>query len=223
MKSRMFATVALTLSVGSTGVTTQAMAAPQTFSFSGYIDYVSETLPLDGSVTAGVPFSGSYTFDPEGVSDSYPDIPGVGFYDFPDGWMGVSIGNYEITSDGLGILIWNDRTSGDLYQAGDTSGFFSVGIWWSMMRLVLQDTTRTALDSDALPLYPPDVADFGTYHGLVFHTGDHAAAMTGVVTSLVPEPGMLALLGAGAAWLMVKRHRFPPRRLGDCRSVGARA
>lgn len=72
----------------------EVRAEPLTFLFEGYIDTLVD-IDLDESVTIGTPFFGSYSFDPAGVEDYYPDDPAVAFYGFvPPSNLTVTVGNY---------------------------------------------------------------------------------------------------------------------------------
>jgi len=187
-------------------IATAARAEPKTFFFEGYIDTLVD-FGLDDSVMIGTPFSGSYTFDPAGVEDYYPDDPAVAFYGFvPPSHFTVTVGNYEFTTYDLLIGVFDNILSGDSYEALNWSNFYSNGFEWYAMGIFLLDTTRTALDSDALPHTPPDLVSFPFYTvfsaGIPGHLGE---VMGGPLTSLTPEPGSLAILSLGTALLLAAR------------------
>lgn len=181
------------------GATGGAAAAPLTFYFEGYVTFIHDFLDLNESLYPGAPFTGSYTFDPAGATDASPDNPTVGYYYFGAGaHMRAQIGDYEFVTQDLGVLIWNDRASGDRYASVSVTPFTAAGYEWGGMSLALSDLSGMALDSDALPLGVPDLAGFpdGTY--LVIEVPWHDVGIGGRLTSLTPEPGSLALLALGA-------------------------
>ena len=196
------------LIVGCLGSAGQAFGDLLTFYFSGHITFVHDFLDLDESVFVSAPFSGGYTFDPTGVTDGSPSNPTVGWYDFGSaGQIWAQIGNYEFFTNDLGILIWNDRVSGDLYQPISFSVFPTGGVQWSFMRLVLRDATRTALDSDALFTGVPDLSAFASSHLLALYLPGDDVGIAGEITSLTPEPDTLGLLALGALFFRCRRLR----------------
>jgi hypothetical protein len=81
---------------------------------------------------------------------------------------------------------------------------------WSPYQFVfqLQDPTNTAFTSDALPLIPPNPADFvsqDTYMSLTF--ASPGGAYSEVFTDFAPEPASLAIIGLGATMLLVRRRK----------------
>lgn len=186
----------------------QALGDPLTFNFNGNVTYVADYLDFDESIYVGAPFSGVYTFDPTGVGDYYPNSSNVGFYGFPAGKMSARIGNFDFVTQDLGILIWNDLLSGDLYEPISTTTFVAAGYQWSGLSLLLEDRTGTALDSDALPTAVPDLADWANYRDLLLERfpGDELG-IRGRVTSLTPEPGSLVLLAFGATVVLARTPR----------------
>lgn len=173
-----------------------ARAAPITFEFSGIIDFVEADLGLDPSVAVGASFTGNYAFDPETVVDSAPNDSRVGAYYFgSSSHLVVHVGSYEFLTNDLGITIWNNVTGEDLYRVGSAQPFFSAGRQWIIMAFFLQDLTATAFNSDALPLTPPDLAEFEYDMSLAIIEDGHSAAISGTLTSLVPEPSTLMTVG----------------------------
>lgn len=177
-----------------------------TFYFEGKVSFIRDYLDLDESVYVGAPFSGGYTFDPTGVTDYYPGNPNVGSYYFGDaGRMWTQIGNYQFVTLDLGILIWNDLLSGDVYAPISFSVLPAGGVQWNSMAVQLIDETAAALDSDALPTGVPDMADFPTFAGFAMHLPGNTLGIGGRLTSLTPEPGSLAILCLGAAFVVARR------------------
>jgi hypothetical protein len=181
------------------GLVDRASGAPLTFYFEGHITRIHDSLEFDESVYAGAQFTGSYTFDPVGVSDAFPGNPQVGSYYFgPSGRMSAQIGNYEFVTPDLGVLIWNDVLQEDLYEPVTTTSFTAAGYEWGGMSLALSDLSGMALDTDALPLGVPDLADFPDGRFLVIDVPWNDVGIGGRLTSLTPEPGSLGLLALGA-------------------------
>ena len=72
--------------------------------------------------------------------------------------------------------------------------------------LTLTDSTGTAFSNDSLLEVPPDLGLFDSATiRLLRQTND--MAINGRLTFLVPEPGTLFLLGAGAAAVLLRRRR----------------
>ena len=186
----------------------EARAEPMTFFFEGHIDTLVD-IGLDESVDIGTPFFGSYTFDPVGATDSSPDNPHFGFYGFlSPSHFSVTVGNYEFTTNDLLGVIGNDSLIGDLYYISSWSSFHSDGFTWEDMGVFLRDNTGTALDSDALPLTPPELEDFQDYAKFSAAIPGHPGpVLTGQLTSLTPEPGSLAILSFGAGIVAARRRR----------------
>lgn len=187
--------------------TAEAHAEPVTFSFGGYIDTLAD-IELDGSVTIGTPFSGSYTFDPVDAADSSPHDPHFGFYGFlAPSHLSITVGNYQFTSNDLLIGAIDNALLGDVYEAFNWSNFYSNGLEWYVMGIFLSDNTRTALDSDALPLTPPDLGDFPSYTVFSASIPGLGEVLGGPLTFLTPEPGSLAIVGLGAVFIVARRRR----------------
>lgn len=80
------------------------------------------------------------------------------------------------------------------------------------MGIFLSDYTRTAFNSDALPLTPPELADFPAYTRFSAGIPDQVGrVLGGPLSSLTPEPGSLVMLSLGIAGLLARRSRFRGR------------
>jgi hypothetical protein len=93
-----------------------------TIAFSGELTFVEDGFDLSDPIEVGTAFSGRYSFDPDGVTDTQPDDPRIGSYPFPTGFMSVRVGDNVFESLGIHLAIWNNLPAGssdlDIYQAG---------------------------------------------------------------------------------------------------------
>ena len=185
-----------------------AFGEPLTFHFSGEVRFINQSIDLGASVYVGAPFSGGYTFDPTGATDSYPDDPRTGNYYFgPPAHLWAQIGNYEFVTPNLIMFIGDDWLSGDIYEPISVTPFTAAGLQWTIMNILLGDESRTALDSDALPLDVPDLADFPDASSLRLYLPGDVVGIRCQITSLTPEPGSLSLLALCSALVIRRRHR----------------
>ena len=183
-----------------------------TWEFGGVITSVDDPLDiLGGSIMLGTPFSGSFTFEST-TPDSEPNNPSVGSYDDAIVALSGHIGALEFFGAGLfNTIRVFDEPSGfgsDSYSVsvtdlgtpffGETSDFF----------LGFEDSTRSAFASDSLPIAPFDLNAFdNSFFSL--QTASEQVRLEGTVTSLVPEPATLGLLGMGTVVLLRRRFRRP--------------
>lgn len=172
--------------------------------FSGTINYVEEGLPLDSELMVGAPFSGVYSYDTSAV-DLAPEDPILGGYHFPDHAMTVMIGDQEISQSSISLTVYN-YSFFDVYGVHTLSPFFAFGLEWELMDVYLVNDTGTALIDDSLPLTAPDLNDFAYSSFSLDLPFQGATAISGEITwmGLVPEPGTLLALSAGAL-LVVRR------------------
>jgi hypothetical protein len=192
-----FACVAFVLFAG------EALAAPITFSFAG-----SVTDDPFGLSSFGAPITGAYTFDstatdtiPSPSTGSFPSVgPAFGFTTNVDGTAYSLSSNLTVnTANNIGV---------DQYGAIATSAVLTLEVF-------LQDSTQTALSSDALPLLPPTLAAFDFRQFRLFSDD---AEFLGTIDSLtctagcgtagggrVPEPAMLWLITAALTGLTLRR------------------
>jgi hypothetical protein len=205
----------------------EALAESITFQFEGTVTgIVDEGLAgesfLDGSVTAGTAFTGSYTFDSETSNSSTQS--GKGTYrstGLPYG-MTVEVGNYVFRTASAGaeltIEIVDDFLPGrDSYSvssspseaAGSEIAPFinDIIVGWFLRSL------SNPLSSVDLLTVPPSLGSwpaneleiFG--HNLICLGACPTVRVTGEVGTVVPEPASWVLLGFGAICVGWLRHR----------------
>jgi PEP-CTERM motif len=181
-----------------------AQAAPITFSFTAAV-----TDDPFGLSSFGAPISGSYTFD-SSAADSIPGAatgsfassgPGIGFTANVDGT------NYSVP----GVLTVN--TANNIAGGVDQYGAIALDSVLTL-ELFLEDATGTALASDALPLLPPSLANFGVRQFRLFSADaeflgrvDTLTCTAGCGVQPVPEPGSLLLVGSALAGFGYRRLR----------------
>jgi hypothetical protein len=154
-----------------------AVAAPVPVVIVGTVATVEDPSGLlDGSVTAGGPFVGVYVFD-SATADSNPD-PTVGDYWHTAAGYGISVwmGNYTFATDPAAVdflVEVVDRPQGDNYLLRSYNNLpAAVGVWVDHIAWQLDDPTGTALANDALPLTPPNLADWQSWFGLTIEGQD---------------------------------------------------
>ena len=133
-----------------------ASAGLVTWEFAGHLTEVQDE---DGSLgdlfTVGMPFSGSYTFDPE-TRDASPGALDFGRYDEAVKSISGLVGDVPFLQvPGLdGQIIILDNIGGDSYSLNSVVEFLQASIGFS---LLLADSSGTVFGDDSLPLKPPDL------------------------------------------------------------------
>ncbi len=181
----------------------QAQAALVTYAFTGTIagpDYPGETL------------NGTFSYD--------TTTPGFGVYPIPDSMpfqFSIGLVRTGLTAFVGNITILDEQLSGNdrLLLGGPLppGGVFPTGFTLS---LDMADSTHTAFNSNALTatLPPASAFDTKTFQIREFIQGIQILSASGNITSLrlvttdVPEPSTILLLGAGCAALLRKRRQY---------------
>jgi hypothetical protein len=198
-----------------------ASAAPITFQFAGTLSQdplLDPGDPFSGTITSGVAFTGSYTF--ESTTADSDASSAVGSYTSTGGTLDVTIGgNLFTASDLLNIGVQNGFVDFYTVFAQNTTAN------WFDLSLTFGDLDGTALLGTALLTDAPSLAQFEIT--TLFLSGmilGNQVQIDGTVTSLrctsgcvpggetgqlvpVPEPASLTLVGLGAAACVARRKR----------------
>lgn len=189
-----------------------AAGGPITFEFAGEITFVSDVNNfLGGTITAGNPFFGSFTFEST-TPDSSPEDPTLGAYvdvftDISGHFGGLSFLGPVGATNSISVVngfIDGYAVSADIDVLGET------------LKLVVNfiDGDGMAFSDDSLPLSPPDLTSFDTALFSIFDASELIPlTLQGEIISLTPEPGTLALLAIGVL-LVAKRRSGTRARLG---------
>ncbi len=215
---------------------TSATAAPIRYLASGVLYDVADPFDvLGGQLTVGMPFEGSFTYDPAASPISITTTvkasgttTTVARYEWsPSGnrfALSMSVGGIGAQSDPAGFSRVNilhsegrNRTH-DLLQAL-TMNVTSTGALVGALEIVLDDRTRSVFSNPVLP-YTLNLDDFDVNHFgmLVMGRGGNMAVVLGDIQSLTanPEPGTATLVFLGLTGLSMIRRSLastPRRRL----------
>jgi hypothetical protein len=183
-----------------------------TIRIEGTVDSVDDSGNyLEGKVDLGDTIAGWYTYDST-TQDSLPEIY------FGDYWHYKAPAGVSLALDGFVfetdfsnvkflMAVNNDRGPGDAYEFISNNNIpLATGtpvdsIFWG-----LSDNTHTVFSSDALPTTPPNLNQFQYNHLQIisfdrFYIDAH-------VTSAIPEPATLFLLGLGGSTIFRRRNRL---------------
>jgi len=160
---------------------------------------------LEGQINPGDTITGSYIYESTTL-DSSPLDPIVGHYwhyAVPAG-ISLSVNGFEFRTDPSNVEflvgIVNDNASGDdIYWVDSYNNLpLSNGTLVDTIVWQLDDPTGTALSSDALPTTPPVLGDWQSMVGLRLDGERAGWGIDATVTSAIPEPSTILLLGMGA-------------------------
>ena len=195
-------------------LTGTASATPIAWAFTGTVTSVSGgNGPLDGSVIAGTPFAGTYTYD-SAMVDNLPGNPTEGEFTspvLPTSKMVVHVGSYSFVGPSNSILVFDSLK--DSVDFASTS-FVSNGFAISGMDIRLYDITGESLSSDSLPVsqFLPGSLPYRIFL-MQYKYGSSYFSIQGQVDSflLVPEPASAAM--TLIAWgLFAARRRLSSHR-----------
>ena len=178
---------ALALGALVVALVSDAAAAPVTFWFSGHVENVnnpSNAMPF--GVAAGTPFTGQLTYDSDLISststNSYPEGD-IGFYYFTTtaGYSivfqiaGHTITNVVIPGRNTGLVgVYDQYNNSDSYWAESSGGLtidgspFLSDPYFSGIYIYLQDDSKTAINTTAIPTNAPVLANFPDQRSLIW-------------------------------------------------------
>ena len=187
---------------------TAATADAVIFGFTGVVTQVDA--PLSGEFSVGEQVVGNYTFE-SSTADSDAD-PAVGFYDNAITAFTATFGGDYTVTQGVDndIFVANGPPGNDVYntQLANPTGPTVAGLPLTGLNILLIDADSTVFASDALPLTPPDLAEFEfDFSGQIFFDSPGNQTMDFQLTSLtlIPEPTTLVLSSLGLLGLCCRR------------------
>jgi hypothetical protein len=205
--------------------TASAHAALITYNFTGTVNTLVTGTPFEGTFSFGQSVSGSFVLDNSAADiDGDPDL---GTFAGAVTSISVTIGSYSASATGGDASTSNDFPEDSVFigaaiNDGPFAGSASVtgpsvgGLDLGLIGLQLQDSTLTALTSDALPS-PISLTDFDSVFGLLdfFDPLDPEADSTPLAFSLdsletviqLSENGPLSILSLGILSVVFLRRR----------------
>jgi hypothetical protein len=204
-----------------------ATAVPITFTFQATVDSIEEAgLPASDFFSVGQVLEGRFTFE--------SDTPPAGSVGFPAGTADYSSPIISFVLTGPSFSTLRDPFASRFVIRDSTSipDLFSLGVTWrdtdpfdvpagfngdAVFNFDLSDSQRTALDTNALPLLPPDLDEFELRKWriqfvhvevpLELTSAVYWAEVSGRIVSLshTPEPSGHLLVGIGLLALAARR------------------
>ena len=193
-----------------------AQATLITIAIEAEIDYVSDPHNFfGGNINVGDIIKGSYSFEST-TPDSSPIDPIQGNYWHyaPPAGIELNIDGFNFMTDPFNtafrIVIRNNTPSGnDIYGFESSNNLpLSNGTQVDYISWSLKDNTGSAVSSDALPTAFPFLGDWQENRLLISGPDrDASFSINAHVTSAIPEPTMIILIGLGSLFLK-KRKRL---------------
>ena len=186
-----------------------AQAALITIQIEAVVDSVwDEGDYLEGKIGPGDVISGFYVYE-SATPDSSPLDPVQGNYWHyaPPAGIALTVGGFNFMTDPFNIafrVAIRNNAPGDVYSIGSSNNLpLSNGtpvqyFWWQ-----LNDSTGSAFSSDALPTTFPLLDDWQA--NALHIDADRKYGITAHVTSAIPEPWTILLLGLGTMLLRKRR------------------
>ena len=179
-------------------------ASPITWSYLGTIIGTNDpNNQLDGSVVAGSPFSGTYTFEST-MTDDLPSDTTTGLYTQPRPSTSIvvlDVGNYHIVAKSDYIRVENSVKDILVLHA---SPFITDPIGLQDISMGGRDLSGHIVDSDALPIIPPDLSLFYSSGIVISGIPSNDPLQTALdvqgsleTLTLIPEPASLLLIASG--------------------------
>jgi len=178
-----------------------AQATLITIQIEAVVDSVDDPFGyLEGNITPGDIITGFYTYD-----SSVTRLPGER-YQFDSAPCGVflSVGGFDFQTDQSSVDfemgIGNNLSWGDTYYFISFNNLpLSNGVVVDIISWQLDDPTGSALSSDALPTTAPILDNWQT--NILAFGADRRYGIFAHVTSAVPEPVTIMLVGIGTVFL----------------------
>jgi hypothetical protein len=193
-------------------------AAVVTWEFAGQITSVyDENDLLGGQVSVGSPFSGSFAFETT-APDLAADDAYVGIY----GGLNAFLAHVDQVAV-LGVIVPGSGITVRNASPGVVSDGFGLRLPGELLGepvvidLTFTDESGTVFDSAALPVAPLDLAAFDRATFSVWSAEElRPLRLEGDITSLVPEPGTLLFVSAGAVVAFLRRRKRRYSMNGRC-------
>jgi hypothetical protein len=185
-----------------------AHATPITIQIEAVVDSVwDHGNYLKGRISPGDIITGYYTYEST-TPDSSPLDPVVGryYHNSPPAGISLTVSGFDFrtnpSSVAFDVRIVNDNPSGqDIYALNSFNNLPpSNGVTAEIITWQLNDPTGTVFSSDALPTTAPVLDDWQINHLQLLSWGT-PYIVDAHVTSAIPEPSTILLLGLGGIML----------------------
>ena len=194
-----------------------AMGYLVTIQIEAMIDYVGDEGPddgyLDGQIHVGDTITGWYTFESTTLDTNPSSQTGDYYHYSPPCGIFLTVGGFDFETDLSDVdflmEMVNDSTSGGLHDSYNIISYHNLslsnGSSVDSILWFLTDENATALSSDALLTTAPDLDEWQSIIGLLIDGERSGYGFYATVTSAVPEPSTILLLGFGCLLLRKRR------------------